>query len=293
MVWALLFPALLGLLSSSNGQTKKPNVLRIGTSGSLALDTSGAKDDTALETLKSFIKTETGFDNEIIPQKNWSALAEKLAGKEVELGVFQGYEFAWARAKYSSLQPLALAVNVYPYRFAYLVIRQDNTITDVRGLQGRAVALPNVGQAHLGIYLDHLTRSQGKTPEAFFSRVTTPTSIEDALDDVVDKVVDATVVDRVGLEAYKRRKPGRFSQLKALARSSAFPPPLVAYCNGALDQATLDRFQQGLLNASRKEAGQKLLTLFKLTGFATLPQDFDRVLQETQQQYPPPNNPTK
>src|SRR5262249_3236446 len=73
-------------------QQAKIDVLRIGTSGTLAAEEEGAKEEGALESLRSFIQTETGLDNEIIRQKDWRELADKLAGKQLHLGVFQGYE---------------------------------------------------------------------------------------------------------------------------------------------------------------------------------------------------------
>ena len=113
------------------------------------------------------------------------------------------------------------------------------------------------------------------------------------MDDVVDKVVQAAVVDRVGLEAYKRRKPGRFAQLKELEHSPAFPPPLVAYYDEVVDQQTRQRFKDGLLTAKDKEKGQRLLNLFKLTGFDVPPRDFGQVLAETRKAYPPPKEAAK
>ena len=52
--------------------------------------------------------------------------------------------------------------------------------------------------------------------------------------------------------------------------------------------ATLQRFREGLISASQKESGQTLLTLFHLTGFEPIPNDFNRVLAETREAYPPP-----
>jgi ABC-type phosphate/phosphonate transport system substrate-binding protein len=284
--------AAFGLLASGQ-QAKKIDVLRIGTSGSLALNTSGTKEETAMEALQSFIKTETGFDNEIIQERNYEELIQKMAKGELHLGVFQGFEFAWAQEKDSKLRPLALAVDVYHYRYAYLMVRRDGKLANFAGLQGQVLSLPRAGQGHLRLFVDHLCQEQGKPLPAYFSKIATAETIEDALDDVVDGVVQAAVVDRVGLEAYKRRKPGRFNRLKELAHSAAFPPPLVAYYEGALDAPTRQRFQNGLLNANQKEKGQRLLNLFKLTGFAVPPGDFNQVLAETRKVYPAPKNATK
>src|SRR5229473_2488834 len=91
---AWIFVTLLSTLSgpAHGQQAKKIDVLQIGTSGSLALNASGTKEETALDALKSFIKTETGFDNEIIQQKNYEELVQKMVSGQLHLGVFQGFE---------------------------------------------------------------------------------------------------------------------------------------------------------------------------------------------------------
>src|SRR5262245_49290084 len=113
----LLLGALLTFLvagDAARAQQGRVEVLKIGSSGTFST-ARGPNDRGALESLQSFIKDETGFDNEILVQKSWRELADKMAGGELHLGVFQGYEFAWAREKYPALAPLALAVNVYRY----------------------------------------------------------------------------------------------------------------------------------------------------------------------------------
>jgi ABC-type phosphate/phosphonate transport system substrate-binding protein len=281
---------LVSMLSAPGAaqQPKKIKFLHIGTSGGMALNAaSGTNEQTAIDTLRAFIKSETGFDNDIVRQASYQELAQKMAGGQLQLGVFQGYEFAWAQAKDPKLQPLALAVDEYIYRFAYLMVNRDSKITDFAALQGKTLSLPKVGQGQLRVYVARQSEEHGKPLQSFFSKISTPDNIEDALDDVVDGVVTAAVVDRVGLEAYKRRKPGRFTRLRELMHSQAFPPPLVAYYDNMVDKATLQRFQQGLLTANQKDKGQTLLTLFHLTGFATPPRDFPQVLAQTRKNYPP------
>jgi ABC-type phosphate/phosphonate transport system substrate-binding protein len=286
-VWGLLTLCVLSAPGYAQ-QGKKIEVLHIGTSGALALNAaSGTKEETAIEALRGFIKSETGFDNDIVRAKNYEELVRKMASGQLHLGVFQGYEFAWALEHDSKLRPLALAVDVYPFRYAYLIVRRDSKVSNFAQLQGQVLSLPNVGQSQLRLYVERLSQENGKPVEAFFSKVTTPDNIEDALDDVVDGVVQVATVDRVGLEAYRRRKPGRFNKLRELMRSEPFPPPLVADYEGVLDKQTRKRFQDGLLNANRKEKGQALLTLFRLTGFELPPSNFGQALAETRKKYPP------
>ncbi len=287
----LVMPALAVVVAAAGalGQQARVTVLHIGTSGTLTSETSKAKEKAALEMLQSFIKDETGFDNDIARQKSWSELADKMAGGQLQLGVFQGYEFAWARAKHSGLKPLAVAVDVYTYPVVYIVARKDSLAANFAGLRGQSLSLPAVGRAYLNLFVERQSQAQGKDLKGFFSKVVSPGNYEDALDDVVDGVVQAAVVDRSALEGYKRRKPARFNQLKDVARSQPFPPGVIVYQDGVLDQTTLQRFRDGLLNAAKKEKGRTLLTYFHLTGFADVPGDFDQVLARTLKDYPPPH----
>ena len=101
-------------------------------------------------------------------------------------------------------------------------------------------------------------------------------------------VVQAAAVDRASLLAYKRRKAGRFKQLREVAHSQPFPPTVIASCGKFLDESSRKRFRAGLLGAARKEKGRTMLTLFRLTGFEAVPVDFAKVLARTQKTYPPP-----
>jgi len=266
------------------------NELRIGSS-SLAASTDPAKDKGAIDSLESFIKSETGMDSKILRQKTWREVADKMESGEFQLGVFLGYEYAWASEGHARLKPLAVAVNVYRYPVVYVVTRKGGPAKDFAGLRGQSVCLPAVGEGYLRLFLER--QAGGKKPEEFFSKVVPRDNIEDALDDVVDGAVGAAAVDKAALEAFKRRKPGRFKQLQDVAHSQPLPPPVVAYQEGALPEGTLARFRDGLLNAGRKERGQTMLTLFRLTGFEAVPADFDEVVARTRKDYPPPGGKTK
>jgi ABC-type phosphate/phosphonate transport system substrate-binding protein len=270
---------------AAHAQPVRIDVLHIGSSGSLEPTGNEAKEEGALKTLRDFIKDETGFNNDIVRQKDWREVADKLAKKQLHLGVYQGYEFAWAQEKYPGLKPLAVAVNIYRYPTVHVVTRKNDPATDFAGLKGHSLAIPAGSGRYVNLFVDR--QGQGKA-DTFFSKVTAPDNAETALDDLVDGKVQAVAADRAALEAYKRRKPGRFNQLKEVAKSQPFPPAVVAYQEGVLDEATLRKFRDGLLRASRTDRGETLLTQFKLTGFEAVPQDLNRVLAQTREAYPPP-----
>jgi len=268
------------------GQSKI-DILRIGTSGSLSEEASGPKEKSALETLKRFIKDETGFDNEIVQEQDWRELTSKLATGQRHIGVYQGYEFAWAQEKNPELKPLALAVNVELYPIVYVITQKASKTKDFAGLQGKTLALPATG-GYLQLFIEHQCQASGKAPDKFFSKITHLENVEDAIDDVVDGVIDAAVADKSALEAFKRRKPTRFAKLKEVARSQRLPPVTLAYYGNFVDQATLSLFKERLLGASKKEQGETVLTLFRLTGFQSPPSDFGKILAETHKTFPPP-----
>jgi ABC-type phosphate/phosphonate transport system substrate-binding protein len=292
-VWrALLLAVFLATLpAAARAQQPKTDDLRIGTSNSLTTEKKGDKEKGALETLKSFIKDETGLNNEIIRQKDWQELADKMAKGQLEIGVFQGYEFAWAQEKHPDLKPLALAVNLYRYPVVYVVTRRDDPAKDFAGLQGRSFGLPDTGQPYLRLFVEH--EAKGKELKDFFSKVSSAENVEDLLDDVVDGTVQAAGVDRAALEAFKQRKPGRFEKLKEVAKSQPLPPVVIVYYDKVLDEATLKRFREGLLGAAKKEKGKTILNLFHLTGFDPVPDDFAKVLADTRKEYPPPKDQAK
>jgi ABC-type phosphate/phosphonate transport system substrate-binding protein len=274
----------------ANGQQARLETLRIGASGTLTGNADDPKEKAGLKTLRRFIKDETGMDSDIIGQLNWQTLADKMAKGELHLAFLQGYEFAWAQEKYADLKALTIAVNLDRYPVACVLTRRDNPAKDFAGLRKQSLTLPTTSLGFLRLFVERQSEAAGKKAAEYFSKITTPDNVEDAIDDVVDGKVQATVVDRAALEAYQRRKPGRFKRLKEVTRSHPFPPAVVVYYGSALDQATLRRFKDGLLGAARKEKGQTLLTLSRLTGFESVPDDLGRTLARTRRAYPPTNN---
>jgi ABC-type phosphate/phosphonate transport system substrate-binding protein len=280
---------LLSSVSGVRGQHKSIDLLRIGASSELSAQAGPGKEEAALETLRAFIKDETGFNNEIIKEKDWQVLTDKLASGALHLGVFQGFEFAWAAEKHPQLKPLALAINVYRYPVIHVVANKSNPAKDFAGLKGQTLAVPTNSQAVTGLFVNQQAQAAGSEADAFFSKIIRAKNVEDAVDDVVDGVVQVVAVDRAALEAFKRRKPARFANLKEIVHSAPFPPVVVAYYDKVVDGQTLNRFRKGMLEAGSREKGQMMLNFFRLTGFEVPPEDFAKVLADTRKALPAPS----
>jgi ABC-type phosphate/phosphonate transport system substrate-binding protein len=287
---ALLVAALPAILCSLAGaQPPRIDVLRIAATGTLTGNPDDPREKAGVKTLRQFIKDETGFENEVSREKDWQVLADQLKKGTLQVGVFQGFEYAWAQERHPELKALAIAINFERYPVAHVLMQRDTTATEFSALKGQSLCLAAGSQPCLRLYLDRQCAAVGKKAEDFFSKVTSADNVEDALDDVVDGKVQATLIDGAALDAYKQRKPGRFKRLKDVVQSSPFPPIVVAYSGSALDDATIARFKAGLLGAAKKETGEMLLTLSRLTGFENLPDDFSKVLAETRKAFPPPD----
>lgn len=270
---------------------QKPQILKIGSSGSSGLSASGVNKKDAIQTLEDFIRAETGFENKIVEEKSWSEIANKLSRGELQLGDFQGFEFAWARKKYPELTPITIAINgKKQYITVYVMVKAGGPVVKFDDLQGKAVSVPKIGEATLRLFVDHLCKKTGKTADEFFSKIASPNSVEDSLDDVVDGIVQAAAVSEFSLRAYRDRKPGRFASLARLAQSDPLPPPVIAYYKGKLDSAVFKQVEKGLLHANETDRGRKMLELFKITALEKPPDGFDQVLEATLKMYPPPEN---
>lgn len=284
----LAVAAWLGAVTVGTAQPKeKP--LRFATTGNIGVG-SEEKAMAAAETLLSFVQEETGLESKIDRLKSWEELVAQMKRGVVGLGVFQGFEFAWAQAAEPKLMPLVVGVNVHEYPVMYLVTSQSGGANGLADLRGKAVSIPTSLQSLRRLFLDREVRGQGATTEQFFSKVVTPPNVEDALDDVVDGVVQAAVADRVAMEMYERRQPARAKKIKQLAQSQPFPPALIAYYDGTVDPATLKRFEQGVTAAPSKRKGQNVLQILRMTAFTPPPKDLNKVLAEIRKTYPRPKD---
>jgi ABC-type phosphate/phosphonate transport system substrate-binding protein len=265
-----------------------PKSVRIGLVGTLFRDIPEPLIRVLMQPFGSLMESQTGVNGELVQVSTAEKLGQQLVKDEVALGVFHGFEFAWARTKHPELQPLMIAVNQQRHLRAYLVTGSECGINSLADLEGKALALPHGTREHCRLFLDRRCAACGRSAEHFFGRVATPANLEDALDDVVDNILQAAVVDGVALDSFKRRKPGRFARLKIIQESEIFPAAVVAYHPGALDDTTLQRFRDGMVNAQKTALGRQLLTLWKLTGFEAVPDDYEETLAAIAKAYPPP-----
>jgi ABC-type phosphate/phosphonate transport system substrate-binding protein len=279
-------------LSWSDGgraaELSRASGVQIGVLDSLFPDTPRASIPARVRPLKGLLDTQTGLNCELSVQDDACELGQALETGKVQLGVFHGVEFAWARTKYPNLKPLVVAVSAKALR-AYLVVRKDSSVTSLADLEGKTVALPCRSRAHCHLYLEHLARGDGEHSRPRSSKIVKPKCLQIALDQVARGDVAAAIVDRSGLDWYREQRPSGYANLKIVQESQEFPPGVIAYCPGMVDENTLARVRSGLLTAGQTQRGATILECAQIKQFANASPDLDQALTQIVKAYPPPS----
>ena len=281
----LLVPALWARDPETKVDQVGPNV-RLGICRSLFRDIPEPLIKITMIPFQALMREQTGMNSDLAPPMEAYDLGKKLTNHQIELGVFQGFEFAWVQEKYPEIKPLVIAVNKHRNRKGHLMVREDYPDASVAGLKGKELAIPTRSRDHGLLFVKRACRECGLSTSEFFSKVNERLNVEDALDRLADDEFQAVVVDDVALECYQHRKPGRFSQLKDLCQSEWFPDTIVAYVPGAFNKTNLDRLRRGLMTADKCAVGRQLITLWMMTAFEDLPDGFDKMLRDINKTYP-------
>jgi len=283
----LLAAAVLGS-SVPAADRPKSDKLRIGVLESLFKGLPKTMALAASQPFRALMETQSGLQGELAAAGDVGFISQQLHEDKIDLAVFQGFEFAWARHKYPDFRPLMIAVNGSRHLQAHVLVQKQHPAQELADLKGKSLASPRTNRDHCRLYAERTCRTFGQTPLEFFGQTPAPVNAEDALDDVVDGTLSAVLVDGAALESYKRRKPVRFDKLRELAKSEIFPAGVIAYRQGGLEASKVRRLRDGLIAANQTAYGRQLLTLWKLTGFERVPDDYEQCLSDILKAYPPP-----
>lgn len=287
--WPLSVAVALGLFWAVPMVAQQaPRKIHIGVTKALFGDTPTETGEATEEPFRKLMERETGYTGNLVTAKSAAALADQMDAKQVQLGVFEGFQLAWVGPGHPDLRPLVIAVNEEPLPRALIVVSQKSPARSFGDLKGQVLDMPLGTKGYVRLFVDRLAEKQGLTRTKFFSKINRPSNVEDALDDAVDGLVPAVAVDSVALDRYRQRKPGRYQGLRVLVKSPRFPSVAVVYRTGVFDDATLARFRHALLTASENPNGRRVLTLWKLTAFEAVPNDYHEALAAIRKAYPAP-----
>jgi ABC-type phosphate/phosphonate transport system substrate-binding protein len=286
----LLAAGMLGALPiQGSAVAQQPSAIQIGLARTFLSDQPKEVAAIAADDFKRVVKKTTGLDGEVSSKFNAFEIAEKLAGKQLDFGIFHAHEFAWVQKKHPHLVPLLIAIDKFRMEKAYVIVHKNSHAKTIADLRGKNFDLPVGTKAHCRVYLNHCcTDKDGKGPATFFGALEKSATKKEALDNVAREKVDATVVDRNGLEFYKEiRGPVFAKNLRILQESEDFPPAVVVYKPGTLEQKTVDQFRAGMLKAHTIPDGRAMMKSWNIQEFEAIPKDYAKSLADVLKAYPP------
>lgn len=233
---------------------------------------------------QSLILDQTGLTGNVTNPTDAMEMAKQLDDRELQLGVFHGFEFAWAQTRYPNLEPLVVAVPNVRQTQVYLVVAAKSDVASPGDLKDKNIGLAAESKDHVLVYWDRLLETEiggrGKC------QVRKCVSAKESLYDVVDNLIQATLVDSASFLSFAAECPGAAKKLKILQKSEVFPPAVIAYRKDNLDAETLKRCRDGLNGASRNPKATFMLNLVRLEGFDITPKNYDAQLKKSLELYP-------
>jgi ABC-type phosphate/phosphonate transport system substrate-binding protein len=282
---SFLFVSALILLPAVS-QAGDKEVYRIGIPKSAFRDVPPSLLSFAGMPFKDLMKSQTGLDGDVVLEPDALEIARMLESGKLQLGVFLGHEFAWVRDKHPTLEPIVCTVPRPKEIQAFLLVRYDNKAQTLADLRGCKLALATTTRDHARLFLDK-KRTTEMTGGAFCSTEKAPT-VHDAINKVIEGDADVTVADQAAWNYYRKLYPGASENLRVLSKSEVFPPTVIAFKKGSLDDTVIKKVRDGLLTAHETSKVVKLLNLIKVEKFDAVPAGYDESLKECLKAYPAP-----
>ena len=242
----------------------------------------------AMRPLKAYMESETGMGGDIVLGGDALELGKKLDDDSVQIGVFHGHEFAWAKKKFPKLEPIVVCLNNTRNVRAVQIVLEKSKAESHADLKGGSLALPRENRAFCRLYAERRCVTPGTELEKFYKSVTNPVDCEDALDAVGRGKVGSAIVEASLWESYRKNKPAWAKYLRVLQQSEIFPPGVIAYKQGKFTAKQAIAFRNALLNAGDHPQGKEVMKTMRVAAFSVAPEKFADILEASYKAYPPP-----
>ena len=242
----------------------------------------------AMRPLKAYMESETGMSGDIVLGGDALELGKKLEDDTVQIGVFHGHEFAWAKKKFPKLEPIVVCLNDSQNVRAVQIVLSKSKAESHAELKGTTLALPSENRAFCRLYAERRCITPDSTLEKYYKKLTTPVDCEDALDAVRRGKANSAIIEASLWEGYQKNKPYWAKYLRVLQQSEIFPPGVIAYRQGKFSAKQADAFRNALLNAGKHPQGKEVMKTMRVASFSVAPEKFGDILEASYKAYPPP-----
>lgn len=278
---------LIALAGPVAGWADDKPVVHVGIPRSIFRDVPPVLLTFANQPFKDLMRTQTGYDGDIVNDPEAMNIARAIDVGKVQLGVFLGHEFAWAAQKYPDLQPLVCSVPKPKEIQAFLLVRHDCKAVHLGELKGQRLVLATGTRDHARLFLEKRQLDEMGSMSGFCSTGKAAT-VHDALHKVIDNEADVTVADQAAWRYFQKLYPGPSQNLKVLAESAVFPPTVIAFKKGSMSDAQVAKVRDGLLTAHQSKQGGRLMNLIKVDKFDAVPAGYAEALKACLKAYPVP-----
>ena len=279
----------LGLLFCAMAVTPafaaEPGDVRVGLIEGMFKDVPKPLLNAMAEPFRSLLTRQTGMNGDVVICTSSHQLAAKLKDKSVSVGVFHGFEYAWAKHANPDLVPLLVTIPHGRKVQAMIVVKADAEFKTAADLKNVDVVVPKMTKAHATLFFDKLL---AKHPTIKTSPKPATLTHEEALSAVVSGTEKAVLTDITALNGYYGLQPGAAGRLRVLVESEPFPVAVIATNKGTMSETDQGRIRTGLGNASKTAQGRTMLTMWSLKGFEAPPADFEQCCKNILVPYPPP-----
>jgi ABC-type phosphate/phosphonate transport system substrate-binding protein len=280
----------LGTLSLAFGEAK-PAEVRIGATRTLIRGGDDASAEASGELLATMLSTQAGVRMPCTLTRDGAELARQLESGQVLIGLMPGIELAWAQKRDPNLKPLLLTCNEHVGLKAFLLVRAEANLSNVEALKGKTLSFPRLNLNHCYLFLDRAIREAGHDPARFFAQCRVANNADDALEAVLEGQAHATVIDEVGFDVFRKRKPGRARKLQTLKESPRFPCAAMVYTPEKLNGDVLKKVYDNLSTTHERATGRQMLSLMRLTDLRPTSDDYQQLLKGILKEYPSPVDP--
>lgn len=261
-------------------------VYRIGISKGAVRDVPKDLLTTAGDSFQDLMKSQTGLDGKATLDREWAKVAQDLNDGALELGILQGHEYAWAKQKYPDLQPFVCSIARPKPVTAYLLVLHDSKAASLADLKAGKLVLAGAMKDHARLFL--AKRQADEMAGAAFKSTATAANAHEAIQAVIDGEADLTATDHAAWNTFQKLYPGASQNVKVLAESPEFPPTVLVYKTGGVDDAALKKLRDGLLTAHDVPKAARLMKTVRIEKFGALPAEFDATVAASLKAYPPP-----
>lgn len=291
MRW-LVFSAVVALLlvPAPPARAADPAELKIGMLSGMFRDQQPKVIQAMARPFRDLMTKHVGYNGDVEVVDDPFTLCAKLKENKVQLGVFHGFEFAWAQQKCDDLVPLIVTCPPGGCVQAVVVVPIDSPVKSVADLHGE-VLIPRGAKAHTLVYLDKLR--DGLPADVATPAAKPDKTPEDVLNAVSEGSAKAALIDVGALDGYKVLNPSGAKGLRMLARSEEFPPAVVCYRKGTLTDDQAAKIRDGMTASCKTPTGKMLMTLWNLKGFEAPPKTYQSSLDVILKSYPAPSGDTK